>query len=158
MREKRIAETTPFCAFLIMNLPELPKDPTPISRGLTDVAPLTHLGPKPAHERTAGEDPIAGVQWEKIEAMSEFNALLADKAKFVIPGTLFFVIYYFALPVLVGFAPKFMDRHIWGGMNAAYLFGLSQFFMAWAVAGLYIRAAARWDKQSDAVLRKARHK
>ena len=59
------------------------------------------------------------------------------------------------LPVLVGFAPRLMDTQVWGGMNAAYLFGLSQFFMAWAVAGFYIRAAARWDRESDAILKKA---
>ena len=43
----------------------------------------------------------------------------------------FFVVYYFALPVLVGYAPELMSRPVVGKVNIAYLFALSQFFMAW---------------------------
>ena len=38
----------------------------------------------------------------------EFKDLMAAKARFIVPATLFFVLYYFALPVLVGYAPQLM--------------------------------------------------
>ena len=38
-------------------------------------------------------------------------------------------------------------------MNLAYLFALSQFFMAWIIAALYVRAAAKFDKMAREVYR-----
>ena len=64
----------------------------------------------------------------------------------------FFVVYYFALPILVGYAPEFMEKPIFGAVNLAYLFALSQFFMAWIIAWLYVRAAARFDKMEKEVI------
>lgn len=87
------------------------------------------------------EDPD---QWERVAAMDEFRLLLLAKIGFVVPATIFFCVYYFALPVLVGYAPEFMDTKI-GPVNLAYLFALSQFFMAWIIAYLYVRAARQFD-------------
>jgi uncharacterized membrane protein (DUF485 family) len=92
--------------------------------------------------------------WDRVAAMDEFKRLLAAKARFVVPATLFFVIYYFALPVLVGFARPLMETPVFGPVNIAYLFALSQFFMAWIVAWLYMRAADRFDAQAKAILEK----
>jgi uncharacterized membrane protein (DUF485 family) len=36
----------------------------------------------------------------------------------------------------------------------AYLFALSQFFMAWIIAWLYVRAAGRFDKLAASVIAK----
>lgn len=83
---------------------------------------------------------------------SEFKALLVAKAKFVVPATIFFVVYYFALPVLVGWFPELMSREVWGAVNWAYLFALSQFFMAWIIAFLYVAAAAGWDRRVTSIL------
>jgi uncharacterized membrane protein (DUF485 family) len=38
-------------------------------------------------------------------------------------------------------------------VNLAYIFALSQFFMAWLVAWLYVRAANRFDRMAENVLR-----
>ena len=77
-----------------------------------------------------------------------FQSLLRRKARFIIPATLFFLIYYFLLPVLVGYAPQMMSRPLWGPLNGAYLFALSQFAMAWVVAALYLRVAAGFDREA----------
>jgi len=61
------------------------------------------------------------------------------------PPPFFFIAYYFALPLLVGYAPAFMSERVWGPVNLAYLFALSQFFMAWIIAGLYVVAAKKFD-------------
>lgn len=65
---------------------------------------------------------------------------------------MFFIIYYFALPILVGYARDFMEKRVWGAVNLAYLFALSQFFMAWIIAAIYIRAAAKFDKMARDVV------
>src|SRR5687767_470137 len=94
----------------------------------------------------------ANLRWSEIEQSPEFRDLVARKARFIVPATIFFVVYYFALPVLIGYAPAFMETRVFGAVNLAYLFALSQFFVAWIIAALYVRAAARFDKMAAGVI------
>jgi len=128
-----------------------PQDPTPDVGSQTDVAPLGRTQNPPPHELPAGQSP--DVPWDTIAADADFKKLLMSKAAFVAPATAFFLIYYFALPVLVGWFPALMKTRI-GPVNLAYLFALSQFFMAWIVAGFYDVKAARWDKAATALIAK----
>jgi uncharacterized membrane protein (DUF485 family) len=130
-----------------------PRDLTPVSGAPTDVAPVGRTGPKPAHELTADEE-RGNIDWEAIAAQEDFKKLLAAKARFIVPASIFFVVYYFALPILVGYATPFMETKIFGPVNIAYVFALSQFFMAWIIAALYVRAAGRFDKAADDILSK----
>ena len=84
--------------------------------------------------------------WDAIATREEFRRLRREQVRFIVPAMVFFVVYYFALPILVGFAPELMEREVIGYVNLAYLFALSQFFMAWTIAFLYVRAARRWDE------------
>jgi uncharacterized membrane protein (DUF485 family) len=128
-------------------------DPTPSVGVATDVAPLGHDGVKPLHERTADED-VDVVDWNRVAAMDEFKFLVAAKLKFIVPATVFFVVYYFALPVLVGYAPSLMAKKVLGVVNLAYVFALSQFFMAWILAAWYLRAAGRFDEMAQRLIGK----
>jgi hypothetical protein len=50
---------------------------------------------------------------------------MAAKARFIVRGPVFFIVYHFALPIFVGYAPKFMNRLselqrfslVWKGMD-----------------------------------------
>ncbi|HEV7868167.1 MAG TPA: DUF485 domain-containing protein [Chthoniobacteraceae bacterium] len=136
--------------------PQPPGDLTPESAAPTDIAPLGRGPLKPEHEKTAGEDGTP-VNWDEIAADADFKQLLAAKVTFIVPATVFFVIYYFALPFLVGYHPELMMKKVWGEMNWAYLFALSQFFMAWIVAAFYVVVAAGWDRKAAALLAKYKH-
>lgn len=92
--------------------------------------------------------------WDAIAAMPEFQALTQRKGRFIITASVFFLVYYFALPVLVGYFPSLMERRV-GPVNWAYLFALSQFIMAWVVAAIYVKVAAGWDKASEEIIAKA---
>jgi uncharacterized membrane protein (DUF485 family) len=98
--------------------------------------------------------PTTATDWERIAASQEFKDLMAAKKAFIIPSFVFFVVYYFALPALVGYAPQFMAKKVIGNVNLAYLFALSQFFMAWIIAWLYVRAAGGFDKLAADILAK----
>jgi uncharacterized membrane protein (DUF485 family) len=91
--------------------------------------------------------------WDRVAAMDEFKQLLKKKAAFVIPATIFFVVYYFLLPISVGYFPQFMDRKILGPLNIAYVFALSQFFVAWGIAWMYVRAARGFDESAARILK-----
>ncbi len=98
------------------------------------------------------ERPQDPAVWDRIAETEDFKDLMAAKARFIVPATLFFVVYYFALPVLVGYAPELMSRPVFGVVNVAYLFALSQFFVAWGIAALYVRAAGRFDRMAKRIL------
>src|SRR2546426_9048452 len=78
----------------------------------TDGAPVG-LKEKPAHELTAAED-RQPVDWSRVTRMPEFRAMVRAKLRFIIPAVIVFVVYYFALPVLVGYAPGLMSRRVIG--------------------------------------------
>ena len=126
-------------------------DPTPLSGGETDVAPLGRSGGKPEHEKTANEDADV-YDWSAIADDPGFTALKRAKRRFILPGTIFFLTYYMALPVLVGFFPAAMKQPVLGKVNWAYLFAISQFIMTWVVCAMYVRAARRWDKMNTELL------
>ncbi len=130
-----------------------PSDLTPESASPTDIAPLGQSANKPAHERTAAEE-MDNADWDAIAADVDYKRLLASKARLIVPATIFFVVYYFTLPILVGWFPEMMSKSAIGPMNWAYLFALSQFFMAWILAFIYVAAATGWDRQIAVILAK----
>jgi len=130
-----------------------PDDLTPIVGSQTDIAPLGRRDPKPEHEKTAGEDGDP-FDWAAIAADPDFAALKRAKLRFIIPGTIFFLIYYMTLPILVGFFPEAMKTPVWGKVNWAYAFALSQFIMTWVLCAMYVRAARKWDIMNSELLAK----
>jgi uncharacterized membrane protein (DUF485 family) len=92
------------------------------------------------------------LDWPAIEAEPAFRELVAAKRRFIIPATLFFVVYYFALPILVGYFPGAMEKDVIGEINLAYLFALSQFAMAWVLMAMYVRRARDFDAREHEIV------
>lgn len=108
---------------------------------------------RPASVREATSTAPQRDIWETVAATDEFKQLLRKKAAFVVPATVFFIVYYFLLPVSVGYFPAFMDQKVIGPVNLAYLFALSQFFVAWGIAWLYVRKAKGFDDSAAQILK-----
>jgi len=94
-------------------------------------------------------------EWDRIAETREFKDLLALKKTFIVPAFGFLLVYYFLLPILVGYAPEFMSTRVIGVINLAYLFALSQFFMAWIIAWLYVKAANNFDRLAKDIIKEA---
>jgi uncharacterized membrane protein (DUF485 family) len=90
--------------------------------------------------------------WDRLARSPRFRQLIREKRRFLVPASLFFMVYYFALPILVGYWPEMMKQRVLGPVNIAYLFALSQFVMAWVVAWIYVSVAARFDKLAQEVI------
>src|SRR5438552_13919889 len=118
-------------------------------------------------ERSRPSQPSAGAQeapktgsksedaayWEGLEHADEFRQLVSARMRFVLPATVFFLVYYFLLPLANGLAPGFMRTAVIGHINIAYLFALSQFVMAWLLAWFYIRKANKVFDRLAAMVR-----
>ena len=94
----------------------------------------------------------ANKDWDRIAQSADYRRMMAAKRTFVVTATLFFLIYYFTLPVMVGYWPELMKREVIGVVNVAYLFAFSQFFMTWILAYLYMRIARRFDLMTEKIL------
>ena len=97
-------------------------------------------------------NPSPDTIWSRIGQSDKYKELLRSKRAFIFPASIFFIAYYFALPILVGWYPELMKKPVIGPINIAYLFALSQFFMAWIIAFIYVRKAGEWDKQAKQVI------
>jgi len=96
------------------------------------------------------------VDWQTIENGSDFRELVREKRNFIIPATIFFLIYYFGFLVLVGYFPSVVEVNVIGNINFAYLIALSEFVMAWIIVYLYVRRARLFDKLANAILTKVK--
>ncbi|HTR26753.1 MAG TPA: DUF485 domain-containing protein [Terriglobales bacterium] len=97
-----------------------------------------------------GQDPP--VDWSGIARSKPFQDLIALKRAFIVPAYVFFLLYYLALAVLLGYAPRLAATRVISTVNIAYLFALSQFVVGWVIAALYLMAASKFDKLADDVL------
>ena len=50
------------------------------------------------------------VHWEGLEQTEEFRQLIRARMRFVVPATIFFLVYYFLLPLGNGLAPDQIGR------------------------------------------------
>jgi len=91
-------------------------------------------------------------QWDRIAASEPFKDLLQIKKLFIIPAFVFFLVYYFGLALLVGYAPKLASTRVIGTVTVAYLFAISQFAVGWIIAGLYLLASTRFDALAKDIL------
>jgi uncharacterized membrane protein (DUF485 family) len=79
--------------------------------------------------------------------------------RFVWPVTIFFLVYYLSLPILVGVAPDLMGTKVFGNFTVGYLFALSQFLMAFVVAWWYSHwASSRMDPLATDLREKLRRR
>ena len=111
---------------------------------------------QPATGRLAGEEAVTAT--EAVGKDPEMVELENRHRRFVWPATAFFLIYYMALNVLAGTAPDLMGTKVFGEFTFGYLFALSQFLMAFVVAWVYARWAARRIDPLAADLREKLHR
>jgi len=69
---------------------------------------------------------------------------------------IFSVAYYFLLPIGAAYFPELFRIKVWGPVNVGILFALSEFVVAWAIAGIYAwRANREFDAMAAEIVRDA---
>jgi uncharacterized membrane protein (DUF485 family) len=92
--------------------------------------------------------PRPALNWAAIDADPRFQQLHRKKMAFLWGLMLFSVVYYFLLPIGAAYFPDLFRIKVWGPVNVGILFALSEFIVAWAVAGIY---AWRANREFDAM-------
>ena len=91
-------------------------------------------------------------EWVRVERTSTFRELTQKRKAFILPATIFFLVFYFGLPFLTAFTTV-LDVNVIGAINLAYIYAFAQFAMTWILMHLYVSRANGWDDLVD----RARH-
>src|SRR3712207_1158927 len=87
-------------------------------------------------------------EWVRVERTSAFKELARRRKAFIIPSTIFFLVFYFGLPVLAGFTTV-LNGNAFGSVTWAYVYAFARFAMTWILMRLYVSRANRWDDLVD---------
>lgn len=93
-----------------------------------------------------------GERWGRVARTSGFQELMRKKKAFLIPAMIFFMVFYFTLPVLTAFTTV-LNFEVTEGLSLAYIYAFAQFAMTWILCHIYLSQANKWD----ALVEKARH-
>jgi uncharacterized membrane protein (DUF485 family) len=85
--------------------------------------------------------PPGRVDWNAVEQSPEFQELIAERRRFVLPATIFFLAWYIGFVLLAGYAPDFMGDSVYEGLTVGYCLALTQFVMVFTLGYLYLRRA-----------------
>ena len=94
----------------------------------------------------------SAVDYVDIQNSAEFDELRRTLRRFVIPTTIFFLLWYASYVLLGAFAHELMAVKLWGNINVGLVVGLGQFPTAFAITPLYVRFANReLDPRANAI-------
>lgn len=109
-----------------------------------------------ASRREQAAAQTTSIDWQEIASDSNFRELIREKRNFILPATIFFLVYYFGFLVFVGYFPTLAETNVIGKINIAYLSALSEFVMAWVLVYLYVKRAGLFDALVDTILKKVK--
>lgn len=93
-----------------------------------------------------------GSTYAEVQATPEFQGLKRTLRRFVFPATVVFLSWYVLYILMTIYARDFMSTELFGNINVAYVFGLSQFISTFVIAFVYSRYAEKhFDPTADAI-------
>ena len=103
--------------------------------------------------RAGRSDHHSDIDWVAAERSPEFRELIRKRKSFVVPATIFFLVWYFGFIILAGYATDFMGKEfLTDGFTVGYALALTQFVMTWVLGWMYLRRA---DRQFDGLAARA---
>ncbi|WP_455675017.1 DUF485 domain-containing protein [Pradoshia sp.] len=101
---------------------------------------------KPTYKEDSGR-----TNYTAIVQSPDFQKLLQVKKQFIIPLTLFFLIFYFALPLMTSYSTV-LNHSFYGNITWAWVFAFAQFIMTWALCMIYSKKAVQFDRLTEKIL------
>ena len=77
------------------------------------------------------------------QASPEFTKLRRTLLRFIVPMSVFFLVWYAVYVLLGAFAHDFMAIEVWGNINLGLVLGLLQFVTTFAITAAYVKFSGR---------------
>ncbi len=105
-----------------------------------------------AQPKLVREHKKENIDFEKVESSPQFKRLMENKKKFIVPMTIFFLVFYFLLPISTSYG-TFLNTPVFGDITWAWVFAVAQFIMTWVICSVYVKKANTFDKDADQIVR-----
>ncbi len=92
------------------------------------------------------------INWAAIDNDPRFQRLHSKKVAFLTWLMIISVVYYFLLPIGAAYFQDLFKTKVFGVVNFGILFALSQFVVAWAIAGYYTVKAKEYDAMAQELI------
>lgn len=92
------------------------------------------------------------INWMAIDNDPRFQRLHRKKTAFLTRLMLLSTVYYFLLPIGAAYLQDLYKMKIFGVVNFGILFALSQFVVAWGIAGYYTVRAREYDAMAQELI------
>ena len=83
-------------------------------------------------------------EWVAVERAPSFQEYARKRKAFLIPATIFFLLFFFVFVFLAAFTTVLNSKAI-GPLTWAYIYGIAQFVMTWILMHIYVSQANKWD-------------
>ncbi|MDQ3941501.1 MAG: DUF485 domain-containing protein [Actinomycetota bacterium] len=94
-------------------------------------------------------------EWVRVERTSAFQEYSRKRKAFLIPATIFFLLFFFVFVFLAAFTTVLNGKVAGGPLTWAYIYGLAQFVMTWILTHIYVSQANKWDGLVERAQREA---
>ncbi|MBK3493669.1 DUF485 domain-containing protein [Viridibacillus sp. YIM B01967] len=98
---------------------------------------------------------ITADDYVAIAGSPEFKSLVKKKNSFLVPVSIFFLLFYFTLPILTSFTDVLSVKVI-GDITLVWIFALAQFIMTWTLCMIYVNKANKFDKEAESIIEKVK--
>ena len=88
--------------------------------------------------------------YTKIVQSDKFKALMVSKKRFLRPMIIFFLVFYFSLPVLTSYTTA-LNHNAIGFISWAWIFAFAQFIMTWTLSMIYSRKSVQFDQMIEEI-------
>ena len=103
--------------------------------------------------RGTQSEPGGKIEWEAIERSPEFQELVRKRRSFVLPGTIFYLVWYMGFILLTAYAESFMSERVYQGLTVGFCLALTQFLMVLVLGLMYLkRSANTYDPLAEAAI------
>ncbi len=103
------------------------------------------------------KDEDTPIDFVKVAESKQFKNYMKDKKKFIVPMTIFFLIFYFLLPIFTSYT-SFLNTSFFGDISWVWVFAFAQFIMTWVLCTVYVKRAAKFDEQADEIMKEQLNK
>lgn len=90
------------------------------------------------------------LHYSEVAQSDKFKELMSSKKRFMIPMTVFFLLFYFSLPILTSYT-KILNQSAIGPISWAWVFAFAQFVMTWVLCIVYSRKSKQFDQKIDEI-------
>ena len=91
------------------------------------------------------------LDYTEVVESSQFKKLMKDRKRFIVPYTIFFLVFYFTLPILTSYT-TFLNTPAIGDISWVWLYAFAQFIMTFVLCIVYVNRSAKLDEQADKII------